>query len=91
MQTRLRIFNQQQRPRVAIEAHRPFCLQEGGKQPQQNHPMAAPAGFIDHPVDNIQIAPAALLIMGAPPHQTMPRLGAALLGKVMLKQLHHGR
>ena len=53
--------------------------------------MAAPAGFVDHPVDNIQITPTALFIMGAPPHQAMPRLSAALLGKVMLKQLHHGR
>ncbi|SLX62853.1 Uncharacterised protein [Klebsiella pneumoniae] len=91
MQTGLGIFNQQQRSRVAIEAHRPFRLQEGGKQPQQDHPMAAPAGLVDHPVDNIQITPTALFIMGAPPHQAMPRLSAALLGKVMLKQLHHGR
>ena len=91
VQAGLGILNQQQRPRVAIEAHRPFRLQQGSKQPQQDHPMAAPAGLVDHPVDNIQVTPATLLIMGTSTHQAMSRLGAALLGKVMLQQLHHGR
>ena len=53
--------------------------------------MRAPAGAVDHPVDNIQITPTALFIMGAAPHQAMARLSAALLGEVVLKQLHHGR
>ena len=91
MQTGFRIFNQQQWPRIAIETYCSFGLQQGGKQPQQDHPMASPAGLINHPVDNIQITPAALFIMRTPSHQAMSRLGAALLGKVMFQQLHHGR
>ncbi|EHM47083.1 hypothetical protein HMPREF0880_02828 [Yokenella regensburgei ATCC 43003] len=53
--------------------------------------MAAPTGFIDHTVDDIEIAPAALLVVRAAAHQTVARLRGTLLGKIVFQQLHHGR
>ncbi|KEP71827.1 hypothetical protein HR12_33000 [Microbacterium sp. SUBG005] len=91
MQTCFRVFHQQQRTRIAIQTDGSLGLQKSGKQPQQNHPMSASAGPVDHPVNDIEIAPASLLIMGSTAHQTMARLRGSLLGKIVLQQLHHGR
>ncbi len=53
--------------------------------------MRTAAGLVDHPVDDVEIAPAALFIMGSPPHQPVADRRGALLGKVVLQQLHHRR
>ena len=53
--------------------------------------MAAAAGLINHPVDNIQVAPAALFVMRVATHQAVTRLRATLLGKIVFQQLHHSR
>ncbi|SAI05930.1 Uncharacterised protein [Enterobacter hormaechei] len=53
--------------------------------------MRAPAGAVDHAVDNIEIAPASLFIVRAATHQTVARLPRSLLGEVVLQQLYHGR
>ncbi len=53
--------------------------------------MRAPAGAVDHAVDNIEIAPASLLVVRAAAHQAVARLPRSLLGEVVLQQLDHGR
>ncbi|MNV15175.1 hypothetical protein D3C71_1058900 [compost metagenome] len=51
--------------------------------------MRPSAGFVDHAVNDIEIAPAALFIVRATSHQAVVRLRNTLFGKVVLQQLHH--
>ena len=51
--------------------------------------MGTAAGPVDHPVNDVEITPASLLIMRAAAHQTVARFRRALLGKIVLKELHH--
>ena len=51
--------------------------------------MGTTAGPVDHPVNDIEVAPAALFVMRAAAHQAMARLRRSLLGKIVLQQLYH--
>ncbi len=53
--------------------------------------MAAATGPVDHAVDDIEIAPAALFIVGVAAHQPLTGFTGTLLGKIVLQQLHHRR
>ena len=91
MQARFRVFHQQQRAGVTVETNGALGLQERRKQPQQNHPMGTATGPVDHPVNDIEVTPAALFIVRAAAHQTMTRLRRPLLGKIVFQQLYHCR
>ncbi|MNH46452.1 hypothetical protein D3C79_1092390 [compost metagenome] len=69
MQAGLGVFHQQQRAGVTVQPDGSFRLQQGGEQPQQDHPVRTAAGPVDHPVDDVEIAPAALLVVRSASHQ----------------------
>jgi len=68
----------------------PLACSSVENSPQQDHPVRAAAGTVNHAVNNVEIAPAALLVVGAAAHQAVAGLRRALLGEVVLQQLHHG-